>query len=235
MKDEETEEQNKEGETKDPGSISAAHDKKEEDHSDKKIVDSPAEDEESAAKGSDGTDCNTKMDFRTLSVFRGSCSLKNVTIISDLRANLSEELHKRKEDVWIVQEESGIIYNDDTTFVEFLKHQKHIEVMIGNDRRSVSEEYGSTDPVLDAITNKFGPSQKCRMSCNHLTEPENLLNYMKENIRAGNAVVKCPKCQASWEMEELIAKSDMSEDEQIFYKKAMSIIKQTVKKYNTYS
>ncbi|XP_062574678.1 uncharacterized protein LOC134236518 [Saccostrea cucullata] len=163
------------------------------------------------------------MNFRTLSGLQGRCSVRNVTVISELRDNLSIALSEQRQNVWVVQEDKGILYNDETPFTELEKLRKQIEVMIGNSKRSVGRKYGGKEPTLDVISKRSEASQKSRMSCKYFTEPENLFNYTKENIFGGNAEVKCPKCNALWEMEELVTKSNMSPDEQIFFGKAMFI------------
>jgi hypothetical protein len=83
--------------------------------------------------------------------------------ILDLKGNLSKILRVDTNILWVVENENGIIYDDECKLTEMTKHKNTIEIVVGNSDRTVEEE----EP--DVISGRLIKSKKCDMTCTHLT------------------------------------------------------------------
>lgn len=169
------------------------------------------------------------MQFRSLSRSTETwCSLKDVRTVSDLRNALSVKLHIARTFISVVDKESGIIFKDDTV-IDTLKRTP-TELMIGNQKRTKDiDDDEDVSVENDVILNRRITSGKCRMSCGHFTSPDSLYEWTKEKLPCGtDKGLLCPRCRRwRWEIDELIEKCNMSQDETIFFKQVASLNERT--------
>nr|XP_034334310.1 probable E3 ubiquitin-protein ligase RNF144A-A [Crassostrea gigas] len=115
--------------------------------------------------------------------------------------------------------EDGSIYKDSTPLGEI---PTPIQVMVGNPDRKVPMNCGTNKP--DMITGDT-TEPTVSMPCGHTITPDSLFGHMKKTLISENKPSVCCKtknCGAEWEMQEIIEKADMTEDERIFFEYKVS-------------
>lgn len=165
-----------------------------------------------------------RISYRNLSGnIKGSCSLTGIKTIRDLRGKLSRKLGIPKDILFVVYEEKGILFDDDTE-IKTLKVFP-IELMIGNKNRMNDIDIADADDVdnddmeKDVLSNETLKSKKYIMDCGHSTTADSLLAWTKDRLfHHTDADVLCPECSSLWSMDKISEICRLSPDEKRFFK-----------------
>ncbi|XP_078311957.1 uncharacterized protein LOC111137276 isoform X2 [Crassostrea virginica] len=178
----------------------------------------------------DTTEEDEGVEFVSLSrKIREKYPLKDVRMIGDLREKLSKRLRVSMDCLWIVDQENGTVYHDDTK-VESSKIKRY-SLMIGNMHRTKEfDENEDGNVETDVINNRHITKGKIRMRCGHFTVSETLFDWIRETLPGHtDKELHCPKCKGSWDIEEVLEKCNLSEDEDIFFRRVWETCKATGK------
>ncbi|XP_078312440.1 uncharacterized protein LOC111132199 isoform X4 [Crassostrea virginica] len=147
--------------------------------------------------------------------------VQDTTTIRDVRESLSQKLQEPLENVLIVDMENGKIFQDDINLKHFKKEQ--LTLMVGNKNRTgLLVEDGYVDK--DVISNRHITKGKFKMCCGHFTAPETLFDWMKDEFpNYTDEELQCPKCDRKWDIDEVFEKCNLSEDEEIFFKRVKTL------------
>ena len=98
-------------------------------------------------------------------------------MIGDLREKLSKRLRVSMGCLWIVDQENGTVYHDDTK-IESSKIKRY-SLMIGNMHRTKEfDENENGNVETDVINNRHITKGKIRMRCGHFTGKFNIMVFL---------------------------------------------------------
>lgn len=158
----------------------------------------------------------SKMQITTLSEDKKiSCavniSIENQTVmnIADLKAVVAEVLETEKDSIEIVNRETATIYQDETFFRHFLKHEETINVV---------KRYKSRKVQPAGCTENGNENLRMRNFCNCLFDPDQLFNHIHcEIMQHEGEKITCPTCSEELDTNGAFFNCNMSHDEKILY------------------
>lgn len=162
-----------------------------------------------------------RISYRNLSGnIEGSCSLTGIKTICDLRGKLSKKLRIPKDILFVVYEEKGILFDDDTE-IKTLKVFP-IELMIGNQNRmndsNIAGVDGDNDDTENDVLSEEFTCKKYTMDCGHSRTADSLLAWTKDRLfHHTDTDLLCPECSSPWDLDKISEVCRLSPDEKRFF------------------
>ncbi|XP_048767940.1 E3 ubiquitin-protein ligase RNF217-like [Ostrea edulis] len=144
------------------------------------------------------------------------------TSILDVKKKIAPRYGVSHYSLSIVDFEEGILYEDGRQISGL---SSPLQVMVGNENRQFPSYLKTEEPDMLTLDDS-DDEPRLRMSCGHAISADSLFGYTKSELMT-NIVdeIRCPTegCNFKWSMQEIVRKSDMTDDERIFFEYRISM------------
>ncbi|XP_062578211.1 uncharacterized protein DDB_G0292642-like [Saccostrea cucullata] len=162
------------------------------------------------------------MMYQRLSSASASFLLPSCSSILDVKKKIAPEFGVTHYSVSIVDLEDGIIYEDGRPISGL---SSPLQIMVGNEDRQFPSYLNTAEP--DMLTHDDSEDEpRLKMSCGHAISADSLFGFTKRELMTNIVdTIRCPTegCNSEWRMQEIVRKSNMTEDERIFFEYRISM------------